>query len=319
MTERPSEPSPPSTSPKRPDTRSKAAVGAETDDVGAVAEAEVDLDVAACLDEVTEMVRASSAGSLQWYRRLDRIDNKSTAGFDPVTEADRAVESQLRAMLGDRFPGHAILGEEFGLSGSGRYRWVIDPIDGTRAFITGQPMWGTLLGLQDRGVPVAGWMHLPVLDETYIGHRHCHFRVDGATTTITVSATEELSEAIVLCTHPSMFAPGTEAERFATLAAAVKMVRYSGDCVNYGLLAMGLADLVVENGLAEYDIVPLIPIVESAGGVVTDLAGRPPVDGGYVVAAATPALHAAALACLAEPAASPPDGDPGTGGVSARG
>lgn len=308
MTERPSEPSPPSTSAKWPDTRSD--VEADVD-----VEVEVDLDVAACLDEVTEMVRASSAGSLQWYRRLDRIDNKSTAGFDPVTEADRAVESQLRAMLGDRFPGHAILGEEFGLSGRGRYRWVIDPIDGTRAFITGQPMWGTLLGLQDRGVPVAGWMHLPVLDETYIGHRHCRFRADGATTTINVSATEELAEAIVLCTHPSMFASGPEAERFASLAAAVKMVRYSGDCVNYGLLAMGLADLVVENGLAEYDIVPLIPIVESAGGVVTDLAGRPPVDGGYVVAAATPALHAAALACLAEPAAPSPDGDLGTEGL----
>ncbi len=279
-------------------------------DPGAGLDPAPDLAVAACLDEVAEMVRASSMHSLQWYRRLDRIDNKSVAGFDPVTEADRAVESKLRAMLGHRFPGHAILGEEFGLSGRGRYRWIIDPIDGTRAFITGQPMWGTLLGLQDRGLPVAGWMHLPVLDETYVGHDHCELRAGGSTTTITVSATTELTDAIVLCTHPSMFAPGPEADRFGALAAAAKMVRYSGDCVNYGLLAMGLADLVVENGLADYDIVPLIPIVEAAGGVVTDLAGRSPVGGGYVVAAATPELHAQALAKLADPLT-----PPGVGGL----
>lgn len=250
------------------------------------------------LDEVTDMVRAAGSLSLQWYRGGDRIDNKSACGFDPVTEADRAVESELRRRLGQRFPDHAIIGEEFGLTGEGRYRWIIDPIDGTRAFIIGQPMWGTLLGLQDRGRPVAGWMHLPVLDETYVGHQHCRFRTAADTVTVTVSATTDLADATVLCTHPTMFAPGPEADRFAALADRVKMVRYSGDCLNYGLLAMGLVDLVVENRLADYDIVPLIPIVESAGGAVTDLEGRLPLDGGYVVAAATPELHAAALEVL---------------------
>lgn len=255
-------------------------------------------DIVDHLDEVTDMVVAAGSLSLRWYRRDDRIDNKSVTGFDPVTEADRAVESELRRQLGRRFPDHAILGEEYGLTGAGRFRWIIDPIDGTRGFITGQPMWGTLLGLQDGGRPVAGWMHLPVLDETYVGHRSCRFRTAAATTTVSVSGTTDLADAIVLCTHPTMFAPGPEADRFAALADAVKMVRYSGDCLNYGLLAMGLADLVVENQLAAYDIVPLIPIVESAGGVVTDLEGRLPLDGGYVVAAGTPELHAAALAVL---------------------
>lgn len=254
------------------------------------------------LDDVTELVRQASVLSLQWYRTGDRVDNKSVTGFDPVTEADRAVETALREGLAARFPDHAILGEEFGLTGDGPIRWTIDPVDGTRAFITGQPMWGTLLGLSVAGSPIAGWMHLPVLNETYIGARDidgCHLvTADGSDNNISVSATEELADAIVLCTHPEMFAPGPQAQAFARVADAVKMVRYAGDCLNYGLLSMGLADSVIENGLADYDIVPLIPIVESAGGVVTDLDGRSPLSGGYVVASATRALHEATLAVL---------------------
>lgn len=255
-------------------------------------------DVGPHLDDVADMVRAAASLSLGWYRQLDRVDNKATSGFDPVTEADRAVESDLRQRLAERFPGHEILGEEFGLSGSSRYRWTIDPIDGTRAFISGQPMWGTLLGFQDQGRPTAGWMHIPPLDESYVGYQECLFRAEGRSRSIEVSSTTALADAILLCTHPTMFAPGPEAERFAALAETVKMVRYSGDCLNYGLLAMGLADLVVENDLADYDIVPLIPIVESAGGIVTDLQGSPPLNGGFVVAAATRELHAAALKAL---------------------
>ncbi len=250
------------------------------------------------LDEVTGLVRAASDLSLQWYRVLDRIEDKGITGFDPVTEADRAVEAELRRGLSDRFPDHAILGEEFGSSGSGPFRWTIDPIDGTRAFITGQPMWGTLLGFQDHGRPAAGWMHIPVLNETFVGHRHCELTTAEGTRRLSVSATEKLSDAVVLCTHPSMFAPGPEAAGFDRVAAEVKMVRYAGDCLNYGLLAMGLVDSVIENGLASYDIVPLIPIVEAAGGVVTDLDGNPPLDGGFVVASATPALHRQTLAAL---------------------
>ncbi len=263
------------------------------------------------LDAVTDLVRQASVRSLAWYRAGERVDNKSTSGFDPVTEADKAVEAALREGLSARFPGHAILGEEFGLTGEGPIRWTIDPIDGTRAFITGQPMWGTLLGLSVDGTPIAGWMHIPVLDETYIGYDDtgsgntgsgetagCRLMNAEGTRNVSVSTTETMADAIVLCTHPDMFAPGPEADAFGRVVEAVKMVRYSGDCVNYGLLAMGLADLVIENGLADYDIVPLIPIIESAGGVVTDLDGRPPLSGGYVVAAATAALHQETLAVL---------------------
>ena len=259
------------------------------------------------LDAVTDLVRRAGDRSLEWYRTVDRIDNKHDVGFDPVTEADRAVEADIRRDLEARFPGHQILGEEFGISGDGPYRWTIDPIDGTRAFITGHPMWGTLVGFQDHGRPVAGWMHLPVLGETYIGHETCRPRMGAGgggieERRVEVRPTERLDDAVVLCTHPDMFAPGPEADGFARVAARARMVRYSGDCLNYGLVAMGLADAVVENGLAPYDIVPLIPIVESAGGTITDLDGQPPLDGGFVVAAATPALHRAILAELAGPA-----------------
>lgn len=262
-------------------------------------------DVGPYVDEVAAMVRAAGMLSLQWYRDLDQIDNKKAdaglTGYDPVTEADRAVEQELRAGLLERFPGHAVLGEEFGLSGEGPCRWIIDPIDGTRAFITGQPMWGTLLGLQINGTPVAGWMYQPVLDETYVGHGVSRLMTPATTTTITVSDTTSLDDAILFSTDPTMFAPGDEADGYARVRDRAKLVRYSGDCVNYGLLAMGLVDLVVENQLQDYDIVPLIPIVEAAGGVITDLDGNLPVNGGYAVAAATEALHAEVVTLLQSP------------------
>ena len=258
-------------------------------------------DIEADAEAITELVRRASRRSLDWYRQPMAIDNKLATsdggGFDPVTAADRAVEDEIRAGLGELFPGHAILGEERGETGAGPIRWVIDPIDGTRAFITGQPMWGTLLGLQVDGRPVAGWMHQPVLDETHIatpsGGRLMR---NGDTIPLRSTGTTELADAVLFCTSPDMFAPGAEAEAFADLSACVRLTRFSGDCVNYGLLAAGMVDLVVENQLAAYDIIPLIPIVEAAGGIITDLAGQSPVDGGFVVAAATPELHQAALA-----------------------
>ncbi len=271
------------------------------------------------LEAVTRLIVASSRHALDWFRPSIRpgagpdtsltVHNKWTTGFDPVTEADRAVERRIRDGLAELFPDHAITGEEYGESGSGRHRWFIDPVDGTRAFVTGQPMWGTLVGLSIDGRPAAGWMHLPVLDETYIGLGTSsrlslpatHSSADGGgrvTVDLTTTDTRSIAEATLLSTHPSMFAAGPELDRFEKLGEAVKLLRYGGDCMNYGLLASGDADLVVENQLQTYDIVPLLPIITGAGGVVTNLAGDPPLDGGYVVAAATAELHAAALEML---------------------
>jgi myo-inositol-1(or 4)-monophosphatase len=264
-------------------------------------------DVSPHIDAVTTAVREASVRSLSWYRRLDAVDNKLAdgGGFDPVTEADRAVERALRDELSAMFPDHAILGEEYGLTGHGPLRWTIDPIDGTRAFITGQPMWGTLLGFQVADDPVAGWLHVPALDETFVGHRGGPCRMatrgeDGRVwADVSVSGTTSLDDATVLCTDPAMFAPGVEADSFAAVVERAKLVRYAGDCVNYALVAMGLADQVIENGLAAYDIVPLIPIIEAAGGLVTDLDGNRPMEGGFVVASATEALHGETLEVLA--------------------
>ena len=261
--------------------------------------------------EVTQIVTAAGRHALRWFRPsrptgesvAGAVDNKADRGFDPVTEADRAVERRIRDALAGLFPDHAITGEEFGNTGSGRYRWFIDPVDGTRAFVSGQPMWGTLLGLMVDGEPLGGWMHLPVLDETYVGvngSSRLLFPNGGARAeaALEVGPTTALAEAIVLSTDPSMFAPGPEWDRYESLSAAVKMVRYGGDCMNYGLLASGDVDLVVENQLAPYDIIPLIPIITGAGGVVTDLDGNPPIHGGFVVAAATAELHRAAVEML---------------------
>ncbi len=264
------------------------------------------------IDAITSIVQQASDLALAWFRQPLEVANKlagatirpdaavsDAAPFDPVTEADRAVEDALRSALAARFPDHEILGEERGLTGHGQHRWIIDPIDGTRAFITGQPLWGTLLGLRYEDRMLAGWLHNPVLRETYVGSVNGSFRITSAgIEPIMTSAVTDLDQAVVLCTHPDLFAPGPESDAFARLGRATKMVRYSGDCMNYALLASGFGDLVVENQLQSYDIAALIPIIEHAGGVITSLDGGSAIDGGYVVAAANPQLHAAAIAVL---------------------
>ena len=255
---------------------------------------------------VTNLVQTASMTSLGWYRTDTAVSNKAASGFDPVTEADRSVERDLRAGLeaifGDR---HQIVGEEYGTTGSGRYAWYLDPIDGTRAFVTGQPMWGTLVGLLDtqEQQTVAGWMHVPPLNETYVaaGTEASKTTVrigrSGESKAIQTSGLQDLSKATLLSTHPDMMTQ-FKADEFADLCGRVQLTRYSGDCLNYGLLAEGGADLVVENLLEPYDVMALIPIVAQAGGVITNLDGAEPVEGGYVVAAASEELHSAALEVL---------------------
>lgn len=255
------------------------------------------------VDDVTELVRSCGNESLTWFRRRLQVDNKADAGFDPVTEADRHVERLIRSQLQEWFPEHMILGEEDGETGpadqTASHRWVIDPIDGTRAFVSGQPMWGTLLGLQLEGIPVAGWLHVPPLNETYSAFDGAGvIRSQQGERALVTSDVTSLADATLLCTHPTMFETTDERSAFARVADQCQLTRYSGDCVNYGLVASGDADLVVENQLQPYDVIPLIPIVEAAGGVITDRDGGPATNGGWAVAAATPQLHAAALEAL---------------------
>ena len=195
------------------------------------------------------------------------------------------------------FPDTRIVGEEGGTTGpDGSASWIIDPIDGTKAYVTGVPLWGVLLGLVVAGRPVAGWCRQPYLDETFaaIAGRGW-LEHAGTRRPLASSSTTDLSEASMYSTHPSMFEAQWEQDAFGALAAQVRLQRFGGDCYSYCLLAAGHIDLVVEAGLQPYDIVPLIPIVEAAGGVVTGPGGEPPLAGGFIIAAATPELHHAAL------------------------
>ena len=231
------------------------------------------------------------------------VQNKDKAGgFDPVTAADRAAERILRKEIRARYPDHGIEGEEFGsAAGRGRYRWVLDPIDGTRAFIIGAPVWGTLIGLQIDHRPLLGLMSQPFTRERFWSDgkiarwRHG----EGREKRLSTRACTRLDQAVLTSTHPDLFAEGFERAAFARLNGNVRMTRFGGDCYGYCLLAAGHVDLVVEAGLKPYDIVALIPIIEAAGGIVTTWDGRPATAGGRILAAGDARLHAQAMECLA--------------------
>jgi myo-inositol-1(or 4)-monophosphatase len=256
-------------------------------------------------DTVGPLVERAGEIALRQFRASPVVNDKGggRGDFDPVTEADRMTERFLRNELSARYPAARIIGEEGGITGPpGPMQWVIDPIDGTKAYITGVPMWGVLLGLVVDGRAVAGWCRQPYLDETFaaVGGRawldHAGRRRDLGT-----GPTTDLTRASMYSTHPGMFGAPSARAAFESLAARVRLQRFGGDCYSYCLLALGAIDLVVEADLQPYDIIPLIPIVEAAGGVVTGPQGASPLEGGFVVAAATPELHAQALECIGTP------------------
>ena len=240
--------------------------------------------------------------ALAHFRRPLNVDDKRSRGhFDPVTEADRRIEAYLRDAILTRYPGHGILGEELGASGgNSEWSWIIDPIDGTRAFISGVPAWGTLIGLRHHGKPVAGLVHQPYLEETFAGSgAEGWFERRGERRPLRTRQEARLADAILYCTHPSMFHSPEEQAAFQRVSASVRMSRFGGDCYSYCLLALGLVDLVVESDLQPYDVQPLIPIIHAAGGIVSGPRGEDAAQGGFVVAAANAVLHAEALAMIA--------------------
>jgi len=256
-------------------------------------------DFAAYLDLAHTLADRSGAVILPHFRSDLAVDHKGGDSFDPVTVADRDAEAAIRQLLADACPSHGVIGEELAdTRPEAHYCWIIDPIDGTRAFIMGQPLWGTLLGLTAGGVPVLGMMDQPYTRERFWGgEAGSFFRKDGATRAIATRACPRLGDAVLAATSPDMFT-GADADRFAALAGAVRLRRFGGDCYNYGLLALGQIDLVAEAELKPFDILPLIPIVERAGGVVTTWDGGDPRGGGRILAAGDPKVHAAAMAML---------------------
>jgi myo-inositol-1(or 4)-monophosphatase len=253
--------------------------------------------------EMHHLADLSGAVILPFFRQNLKVDEKHEKGFyDPVTEADRAAEQVMRTHIEGHFPDHGIVGEEFGrLNEEARHCWIFDPIDGTRAFIIGAPTWGTLIGLNEQGRPSFGMMNQPFTRERFWGGPQGAFYrgpdIDASQQQLHTSATTTLDAAILATTAPDYFTQ-EEAQRFTVLSQRTRMTRYGYDCYAYCLLAMGRLELVAETGLACYDIAPLIPVIEAAGGVVTTWQGGDASNGGQVLASANADLHEQALQVL---------------------
>lgn len=243
---------------------------------------------------------AARAVILPHFRGITLVaENKLAAGYDPVTVADKAAERAMREILARERPADGILGEEYGVqTGKSGLTWVLDPIDGTRGFISGTPTWGVLIAVSDARGPFYG-----IIDQPYIGERF-EGAPDGAAMTgpsgpqvLATREARDLAQAIVFTTFPEV---GEETDRagFNAVASQARLTRYGMDCYAYALLAAGQVDLVIEAGLAAHDIQAPIAVVQAAGGIVTDWRGGPVHDGGRAVAAANPEIHAQALAIL---------------------
>ena len=253
------------------------------------------------LEFAKDVARQAGAATLPYFRQPMVVFNKHDDGrFDPVTDADKAAERVVRDAVAARYPEHGLFGEEFGISAGNGLTWVVDPIDGTRAFMTGMVHWGLLLALFNGEKPIVGVMYQPFTDELFFGdgERAAYQRGSDAPQTMRVSGRTELSSAIVGSTGPHLYATDEEIARFERLRENSKMVRFGGDCYIYAMLAMGYFDIAADPGLQAYDIQALIPIIEGAGGCVTTWDGLDACMGGTVVASSSPELHKHALSCL---------------------
>jgi myo-inositol-1(or 4)-monophosphatase len=248
---------------------------------------------------VDRLAAASGETILPFFRTALTVENKKPGGFDPVTAADRAAEDIMRGLIRKNFPAHGILGEEYGSEHTdAEYVWVLDPIDGTKSFIAGMVAWGTLIGLMRFGDPVFGMMHQPFTRERFSGDGGAaYYRGPGGNRDLRVRACSALADALMFTTSPLLM---NEADRatFRRVEDVVKLSRYGGDCYAYCMLAAGQIDLIIETEIKPHDIVPLIPIITGAGGIVTTWEDGPAQDGGRIVVAGDRRVHQAALEIL---------------------
>ena len=264
-------------------------------------------DFAALETFALNLAAAAAEAALPLFRQrgLDE-DNKLAAHnlFDPVTEADRGAERAIRALINRHFPDHGIIGEEYGSERENAdYVWVLDPVDGTRAFISGLPVWTTLIGLRHESRPVLGLIAQPVLDEVFLGSPLGSRRITAAgSTPLRVRSCPDLKDAVIGTTDPYLF-QGTEMDAYTSLRHATKLQRYGCDAYMFAMVAQGTVDIALETGLKPWDIEAIIPVIENAGGVVTDWHGNPVgQDGGQVIATSSRALIDQALEHLASAA-----------------
>lgn len=246
--------------------------------------------------------QAAGAVILPHFRAaLDVADKGGAKGYDPVTVADHAAETVISAEISKAYADHGIRGEEHGWQkGASNYTWVIDPIDGTRSFILGQMHWATLIALNDGECVVAGVAHQPYVGETFVATAGgiAEWRRGGERRTLSTRRCHGVGDAVLACTDPKMFKAESERAAFDRVSERARLTRWGGDCYAYCLLAMGLIDVVIESSLHAYDVQALIPIIESAGGVITTWDGAPCEEGGKVVACGDPALHPKVLELL---------------------
>lgn len=247
---------------------------------------------------------AAAAKTMPLFRTKLEIDNKLGEGFDPVTEADRQAEIAIRDIIHAHFPDHAITGEEQAdkapQNGS-PYRWIIDPVDGTRAFMSGLPVWGTLIGVTQNDRAIAGLMSQPFTREAYLAiDGKSELVHDNKTTHLRVSDTTQLSTATMFTVTPALFSIPEQRAAFDAVEKKVQLSRYGVDCYAYALLAGGHIDLIIEPSMNTYDIAALVPLIENAGGVVSTWDGNRAEQGGDIIAAATPELRDAALEVMQE-------------------
>lgn len=253
----------------------------------------------ALLPFLDRLADAAGESIMPHFRAAGQIDNKAATGFDPVTAGDRAAEAALRKLINETHPAHGIMGEEYGDENLDAEKvWVLDPIDGTRAFISGLPVWGTLIGLLSGGVPSIGMMAQPFTGERYSGDgRQACYTGPGGPRALASRPCGSLADAVLSTTTPALF-KDAEREAYLRVEDQVRLVRYGYDCYAYCMVAAGFMDAVIETGLHAYDIVALIPVIEGAGGRVTNWEGGPASSGGRVVAAGDPHLHEEILATI---------------------
>ncbi|MEJ8473101.1 histidinol-phosphatase [Roseibium algae] len=252
---------------------------------------------------LNRLATAASDSIMPHFRTGHDVSNKLDSGFDPVTIADRSGETAMRTIINTEYPDHGILGEEHGPENlDAEHVWVLDPIDGTRSFITGLPTWGTLIGLTTNGKPSLGMMCQPYVNERYAGDcKSAWYQGPIGTKALQTRPCASLDEAVLFTTTPALF-EDEERAAYDVIEAKTKLARYGTDCYAYCMLAAGHADLVIESGLQAYDIVALIPIIEGAGGVVTNWTGGSAANGGQIIASGDPRLHEIALKSLASSA-----------------
>ena len=248
-----------------------------------------------------ELVSLAKVVSLRGFRRDTQVMNKADGNqFDPVTRIDKDLETLLIENISAKFPEHGIWGEEYGIrKGSSKWTWIIDPIDGTRSYISGLPTWGTLIGLLYEGKPCFGVMSQPFVGDCFFGSNKGSVLIrPEEERPLFVRDYRQLAESTLCSTTPDMFTSDQEISGFNRLSKKVNLVRFGADSYGYCLLAAGCIDLVVEANLEFYDIAPLIPIIENAGGFVSDWSGAPVRSGGRVVAASSKRLAEEALQLL---------------------